>query len=74
MSVPIISIISDIRKTGYALFLTEVLNKVIHKEDNEKLFLELKKMIILFEHESFNSVFGIFFLERNIAPFWYTAD
>ena len=45
--------------------LTELLNKVIHKEDkNEKLFLELKKMIILFEHESFNSVFGIFFLKE----------
>jgi|TARA_B100001094_G_scaffold333044_1_gene408152 DNA repair protein RecO len=70
MSVPIISIISDIRKTGYALLLTEVLNKVIHKEDkNEKLFLELKKMIILFEHESFNSVFGIFLLKEILLHF-----
>ncbi len=70
MSVPIISIISDIRKTGYALLLTEVLNKVIHKEDkNEKLFLELKKMIIMFEHESFNSVFGIFFLKEILLHF-----
>ena len=70
MSVPIISIISDIRKTGYALLLTEILNKVIHKEDkNEKLFLELKKMIIVFEHESFNSVFGIFFLKEILLHF-----
>lgn len=70
MSVPIISIISDIRKTGYALLLTEVLNKVIHKEDkNEKLFFELKKMIILFEHKSFNSVFGIFFLKEILFHF-----
>ena len=70
MSVPIISIISDIRKTGYALLLTELLNKVIHKEDkNETLFLELKKMIILFEHETFNSVFGIFFLKEILHHF-----
>ena len=70
ISFPIISIISDIRKTGYALLLTELLNKVIHKEEkNEKLFLELKKMIIFFDHESFNSVFGIFFLKEILLHF-----
>lgn len=70
MSVPIINIISDIRKTGYALLLTELLNKVIHKEDkNEKLFLELKKMIILFEYKPFNSIFGIFFIKEILLHF-----
>ena len=65
MKFPIIDILSDIRKTGYALLLTEILNKVFHTEDkNEKLFVELKKMIISFEHRPFNAVFGLFFIKE----------
>ena len=49
MKFSIIDILSDIRKTGYALLLTEILNKVLHSEDkNEKLFVELEKIIISF--------------------------
>ena len=67
---PIIDVISDIRKTGYALLLTEILNKVIHKEDkNEVFFLALKKMILSFEEQHFNSVFGIFFLKELLIYF-----
>ena len=67
---PIIDIISDIRKTGYALLLTEILNKVIHKEDkNEVFFLALKKMILSFEEQHFNSVFVIFFLKELLIYF-----
>ena len=67
---PVIDIISDIRKTGYALLLTEILNKVFHTQDkNEKLFFELKKMIISFEHQPFNPVFGIFFIKEILTHF-----
>ena len=70
MKFPIIDILSDIRKTGYALLLTEILNKVFHKEDkNEKLFVELKKMIISFEHRPFNAVFGLFFIKEILTHF-----
>ena len=34
----IIDIISD-AKTGYALLLTEILNKVIHKKDKNEVFI-----------------------------------
>ena len=65
MKFPIIDILSDIRKTGYALLLTEILNKVFHTdENNEKLFVELEKMIISFEHRPFNAVFGLFFIKE----------
>ncbi|MDA9666077.1 DNA repair protein RecO C-terminal domain-containing protein, partial [Bacteroidota bacterium] len=70
MKFPIIDILSDIRKTGYALLLTEILNKVFHKEEkNEKLFVELEKMIISFEHRSFNAVFGLFFIKEILTHF-----
>tara|TARA_B100000768_G_scaffold155431_1_gene152510 strand:+ start:4484 stop:5194 length:711 start_codon:yes stop_codon:yes gene_type:complete len=70
MKFPIIDILSDIRKTGYALLLTEILNKVFHTEDkNEKLFIELKKMIISFEHRPFNAVFGLFFIKEILIHF-----
>ena len=67
---PIIDILSDIRKTGYALLLTEILNKVFHTdENNEKLFVELEKMIISFEHRPFNAVFGLFFIKEILTHF-----
>ena len=70
MKFPIIDILSDIRKTGYALLLTEVLNKVFHTEEkNEKLFIELEKMIISFEHRPFNAVFGLFFIKEILTHF-----
>ena len=70
MKFPIIDILSDIRKTGYALLLTEILNKVFHTdENNEKLFVELEKMIISFEHRPFNAVFGIFFIKEILTHF-----
>ena len=66
----IIDIISDVRKTGYALLLTEILNKVIHKEDkNEVFYLALKKMILSFEEHRFNAVFGIFFIKEVLIYF-----
>jgi DNA repair protein RecO len=70
MKFPIIDILSDIRKTGYALLLTEILNKVFHTEEkNEKLFVELEKMIISFEHRPFNAVFGLFFIKEILTHF-----
>ena len=70
MKFPIIDILSDIRKTGYALLLTEILNKVFHTEEkNEKLFIELEKMIISFEHRPFNAVFGLFFIKEILTHF-----
>lgn len=70
MKFPIIDILSDIRKTGYALLLTEILNKVFHTdENNEKLFVELEKMIISFEHRPFNAVFGLFFIKEILTHF-----
>ena len=70
MKFSIIDILSDIRKTGYALLLTEILNKVLHSEDkNEKLFVELEKMIISFEHRPFNAVFGLFFIKEILNNF-----
>jgi DNA repair protein RecO len=70
MKFSIIDILSDIRKTGYALLLTEILNKVLHSEDkNEKLFVELEKMIISFEHRPFNAVFGLFFIKEILNHF-----
>jgi len=70
MKFPIIDILSDIRKTGYALLLTEILNKVFHAEEkNEKLFVELEKMIISFEHRPFNAVFGLFFIKEILTHF-----
>ena len=70
MKFPIIDILSDIRKTGYALLLTEILNKVFHTEEkNERLFVELEKMIISFEHRPFNAVFGLFFIKEILTHF-----
>ena len=70
MKFPIIDILSDIRKTGYALLLTEILNKVFHTEEkNEKLFVELEKIIISFEHRPFNAVFGLFFIKEILTHF-----
>ena len=70
MKFPIIDILSDIRKTGYALLLTEILNKVFHTEEkNEKLFVELEIMIISFEHRPFNAIFGIFFIKEILTHF-----
>ena len=70
MKFPIIDILSDIRKTGYALLLTEILNKVFHTdENNEKLFVEFEKMIISFEHRPFNAVFGLFFIKEILTHF-----
>ena len=70
MKFPIIDILSDIRKTGYALLLTEILNKVFHTdENNEKLFVELEKMIISFEHRPFSAVFGLFFIKEILTHF-----
>jgi len=70
MKFPIIDILGDIRKTGYALLLTEILNKVFHTEEkNEKLFVELEKMIISFEHRPFNAVFGLFFIKEILTHF-----
>ena len=41
---PVIDIVSDVRKTGYAILLTEILNKCInHFEENPNLYLHLKK-------------------------------
>lgn len=66
---PIYNIISDIRKTTNALFLTELLYKTINKnEPSEKLFFHLKKIILSFEHLDFNSSFSIFFI-KEILPF-----
>jgi len=65
MVLPILDVISDIRKTGYALLITEILNKVIHKEDkNEYLFSVLKSMILSFENKKFNPVFGVFVIKE----------
>ena len=70
MKFPIIDILGDIRKTGYALLLTEILNKVFHTEEkNERLFVELEKMIISFEHRPFNAVFGLFFIKELLTHF-----
>ena len=70
MVLPILDIISDIRKTGYALLITEILNKVIHKEDkNEYLFSVLKTMILSFENKKFNPVFGVFFIKQLLYHF-----
>ena len=58
---PVIDIVSDVRKTGYAILLTEILNKCInHFEENPNLYLHLKKMIVSFEHHSFNPIFECF--------------
>ena len=62
---PVIDIVSDVRKTGYAILLTEILNKCInHFEENPNLYLHLKKMIVSFEHHSFNPIFGVFFIKE----------
>ena len=69
LSFPVYSIISDIRKTSNALFLTELLYKTINKnEPSEKLFFHLKKIILSFEHHDFNSSFSVFFI-KDILPF-----
>ena len=62
---PVLNIISDVRKTGYALLLTEILNKLIHKQEkNPLLYMEIKKMVQVFEKRPFNPVFGVFFLKE----------
>lgn len=67
---PVINIISDIRKTGYAMLLTEIMNKIIHQQEkNLNLYLALKKMILYFENQSFNAVFGVFFIKELLSFF-----
>ena len=62
---PVINIVSDVRKTGLAILLTEILNKCIHNfEVSPSLYIHIKKMIISFEHHDFNPVFGVFFVKR----------
>ena len=67
---PVINIISDIRKTGYALLITEILTKVIHQQENNlALYISIKKLILKFETQSFNSSFGIFFILNLLHSF-----
>ena len=62
---PVINIVSDVRKTGLAILLTEILNKCIHNfEVSPSLYVHIKKMIISFEHHDFNPAFGIFFIKE----------
>ena len=50
--------------------ITEILNKIIHKEDkNEYLFSALKTMILSFENKKFNPVFGVFFIKQLLYHF-----
>ena len=66
----VINIISDIRKTGYALLITEVLTKVIQQqEENKSLYLAIKEIISQFETQPFNPAFGIFFIKLLINQF-----
>jgi DNA repair protein RecO (recombination protein O) len=68
LSFPVYDIISDIRKTGNALFLTELLYKVILKnEPSEKMLFHLKKIILLFEHQNFNASFALFFMKEILS-------
>ena len=70
MVFPVINILSDIRKTGYAMLLTEIMNKIIHQQEkNLPLYLALKKMILCFENQPFNAVFGIFFIKELLSFF-----
>jgi len=65
LSFPVFDIISDIRKTGNALFLTELLYRVVLKnEPSQKLLFHLKKIILLFENQAFNSSFSLFFMKE----------
>ncbi len=69
LSFPVYDIISDIRKTGNALFLTELLYKVILKnEPSEELFYNMKKIILYFENQDFNASFSLFFM-KEILPY-----
>ena len=62
---PVINIVSDVRKTGLAILITEILNKCINNfEVSPSLYVHIKKMIISFEHHDFNPVFGIFFVKE----------
>lgn len=66
----VINIISDIRKTGYAILITEVLTKVIQQqEENPSLYLVTKKIISEFESQPFNPTFGVFFIKLLINQF-----
>tara|TARA_B100001057_G_C22656043_1_gene874014 strand:- start:293 stop:1003 length:711 start_codon:yes stop_codon:yes gene_type:complete len=66
----VINIISDIRKTGYALLVTEVLTKVIQQqEENISLYSATKEIISQFETQPFNPVFGVFFIKLLINQF-----
>lgn len=67
---PVINIISDVRKTGYAMLLTEIIHKLIsNQEANPKLYLTIKQMILYFEHQPFNPVFGVFFIKELLPLF-----
>ena len=66
----VIDINSDIRKTGYALLITEILTKVIQQqEENPSLYQSTKKIVLEFESHPFNPVFGVFFLKLLINEF-----
>lgn len=67
---PVINIISDIRKTGYALLITEILTKVIHQQENNiALYVSIKKLILKFENQPFNAGFGVFFIIQLLNSF-----
>ena len=69
LSFPVYDIISDIRKTGNALFLTELLYKLIIKnEPSENLLFHLKKTILYFEHNRFSASFCLFFM-KEVLPY-----
>ncbi len=67
---PIIDIVSDVRKTGLAILLTEILNKCINNfEVSPSLYVQIKKMVISFEHQDFNPLFGVFFVKEILHYF-----
>lgn len=70
LSFSVMNIISDIRKTGYALLITEILTKVIQQqEQNPSLYLSIKKIILSFETHPFNPCFGVFFIKLLLESF-----
>ena len=61
----VVNILSDIRKTGYAILITEILTKVIQpQEKNTTLYSSIKDMVISFESNPFSPVFGLFFIKN----------
>ena len=50
--------------------MAKIINKLISdQEANPKLYLTIKKMVLYFEHQPFNAVFGVFFIKELLPLF-----